>query len=88
MPLFRAGRFLSNYHNADFEGLIEQAQSTMDARKRAELYQRINRIWVEDAAAMPLYQQQDLYGASRRLVWKARGDELIKGYEMGLREAR
>src|SRR5712671_7852059 len=88
VPLFRSGRFLSNYYNADFEGLIEQAQSTMDARKRAELYQRINRIWVEDAAAMPLYQQQDLYGASRRLQWKARGDELIKGYEMTVREAR
>ena len=27
----------------------------MDARKRAEIYHRINRIWVEDAAAMPLY---------------------------------
>ena len=88
VPLFRAGRFLSNYYNADFEGLIEQAQSTMDARKRAEIYQRINRIWVEDAAAMPLYQQQDLYGASRRLQWKARGDELIKGYEMALRATR
>jgi hypothetical protein len=43
---------------------------------------------VEDAAAMPLYQQQDLYGASRRLQWKARGDELIKGYEMALRASR
>jgi peptide/nickel transport system substrate-binding protein len=88
VPLFRSGRFLSNYYNADFEGLIEQAQSTMDARKRAELYQRINRIWVEDAAAMPLYQQQDLYGANRRVQWKARGDELIKGYEMAVRETR
>ena len=88
MPLFRSGRFLSNYYNADFEGLIEHAQSTMDARKRAEIYQRINRIWVEDAAAMPLYQQQDLYGANRRIQWKARGDELIKGYEMTVREAR
>ncbi len=84
-PLFRSGRFLSNYYNADFEGLIEQAQSTMDGKKRAEIHQRINRLWVEDAAAMSLYQQQDLYGASRRLVWKARGDELIKGYEMALR---
>ncbi len=88
VPLFRSGRFLSNYYNADFEGLIEQAQSTMDARKRAELYQRINRIWVEDAAAMPLYQQQDLYGANRRIQWKARGDELIKGYEMAVRDTR
>ena len=37
---------------------------------------------------MPLYQQQDLYGANRRVQWKARGDELIKGYEMAVREAR
>ena len=35
-----------------------------------------------------LYQQQDLYGANRRIQWKARGDELIKGYEMAVREAR
>jgi len=85
VPLFRSGRFLSNYYNADFEGMIEQAQSTMDAKKRYDLYQRINRLWVDDAAAMPLYQQIDLYGATKRVVWKARGDEAIKGYEMGLR---
>jgi len=52
--------------------MIEQAQSTMDAKKRYELYQRINRLWVDDAAAMPLYQQLDLYGATKRMVWKAR----------------
>jgi peptide/nickel transport system substrate-binding protein len=85
VPLFRSGRFLSNYYNADFEGMSEQAQSTMDSKKRYELYQRINRLWVEDAAAMPLYQQIDLYGATRRLVWKARGDERIKGYDMAIR---
>ena len=85
VPLFRSGRFLSNYYNADFEGMSEQAQSTMDAKKRYELYQRINRLWVDDAAAMPLYQQLDLYGATRRMVWKARGDEAIKGYDMGLK---
>jgi len=40
---------------------------------------------VDDAAAMPLYQQIDLYGVTRRLVWKARGDERIKGYDMAIR---
>lgn len=88
VPLFRSGRFLSNYYNADFEGMIEQAQATMDPKKRFELYFKINRLWVEDAAAMPLYQQLDLYGASKRLSWKARGDELIKGYDMGLKDAK
>jgi ABC-type transport system substrate-binding protein len=37
--------------------------------------------------AEPLYQQLDLYGVARRLDWKARGDERIKGYDMALRDA-
>jgi len=86
VPLFRSGRFLSNYYNADFEGMIEQAQATMDPKKRFDLYFKINRLWVEDAAAMPLYQQLDLYGATKRMAWKARGDESIKGYDMGLKD--
>ena len=87
-PLFRSGKILGNYHNADFDGMIDQAQTTMDAKKRLELYHKINRLWIEDAAAMPLYQQLDLYGATKRMVWKARGDEGIKGYDMALKESK
>src|SRR5205807_1840655 len=87
VPLFRGGRFLGNYYSADFEGMIEQAQATMDAKKRVEIYHRINRLWVEDAAAMPLYQQIDLYGATKRVAWKARGDEAIKGYDMAVKDS-
>ncbi len=58
----------------------------MDAKRRRELYTKINRLWVDDAAAMPLYQQLDLYGATKRMVWKARGDELIKGYDMAVKD--
>src|SRR5205823_13653430 len=36
-PLFRSGKILGNYHNADFDGMIDQAQTTMDAKKRLEL---------------------------------------------------
>jgi len=32
-----------------------------------------------------LYQQMDLYGASKRLTWRARSDELIKAYDMSLK---
>jgi peptide/nickel transport system substrate-binding protein len=60
----------------------------MDPKRRLELYRRINRLWVEDAAAMPLYQQLDLYGATRRMTWKARGDERIKGYDMAVKEGQ
>ena len=45
--------------------MADEAQRTMDAKRRFELYQRINRLWLETAAAVPLYQQLDLYGVAR-----------------------
>jgi peptide/nickel transport system substrate-binding protein len=87
-PLLRSGQIQSNYYNPDFDGMIDEAQATMDPGRRRELYRRINRLLVDDAAAMPLYQQIDLYGATKRLVWKARGDERIKGYDMAVRDTR
>jgi len=60
----------------------------MDEKKRLEIYYRINKLWLEDAAAMPLYQQLDLYGASKRLIWKARSDEQIKAFEMSIKDGK
>ena len=88
VPLFRSGKILANYSNTDFDGMVDQAQATMDPKRRAELYHRIIRLWIDDAAAMPLYQQLDLYGATRRTSWKARGDEVIKGFDMAVKDAR
>ncbi len=85
-PLFRTGSNLGNYHNADFDGMVDQAQTMMDEKKRLEIYHRINKLWIEEAAAVPLYQQLDLYGANRRLNWKARSDERIKAYDMSLKQ--
>jgi peptide/nickel transport system substrate-binding protein len=88
VPLFRSGKILSNYYNADFDGMTDEAQTIMDPKRRLELYQKINRLWVDDAAAMPLYQQLDLYGATKRVAWKARGDEAIKAYDMAVKDDR
>jgi peptide/nickel transport system substrate-binding protein len=88
VPLFRSGSLLANYHNADLDGMVDEAQTTMDEKKRRELYGKINKVWIEDAAAVPLYQQLDLYGASKRLSWKARSDELIKAYDMSLKDGK
>jgi peptide/nickel transport system substrate-binding protein len=88
VPLFRSEKILSNYHNSDFDGMIDQAQTMMDSKKRQELYSKINKLWIDDAAAMPLYQQLDLYGATKRMVWKARGDEALKGYDMAVKDTK
>jgi peptide/nickel transport system substrate-binding protein len=84
-PLFRTGSNLGNYHNADFDGMVDQAQTQMDEKQRLALYHRINKLWIDDMPAVPLYQQLDLYGANKRLNWKARSDELIKAYDMSLK---
>jgi peptide/nickel transport system substrate-binding protein len=73
-PLFRTGSNLGNYHNADFDGMVDQAQTQMDEKQRLALYHRINKLWIDDMPAVPLYQQLDLYGANKRLNWKARSD--------------
>jgi len=85
-PLFRTGSNLGNYHNPDFDGMVDQAQTMMDEKKRLEIYHRINKLWIEEMPAVPLYQQMDLYGASRRLNWKARSDERIRAYDMSLKQ--
>ena len=74
--------------NADIDGLVAQAQTEMDEKKRREIYHRINKLWIEDAAAAPLYQQLDLYGVSKRVGWKARSDERIKATEMTLKDGK
>ena len=84
-PLFRTGSNLGNYSNPDFDGMVDQAQSMMDEKQRLALYQKINKLWIDDAAAVPLYQQMDLYGANKRLNWKARSDEAIKAYDMSIK---
>ncbi len=63
---------------------MDEARITMDEGKRLDLYHRLNRIWLEDAVAAPLYQQIDLYGLNKRLVWQARSDELLRAYDMAL----
>jgi peptide/nickel transport system substrate-binding protein len=85
VPLFRSGNIFANWHNEDFNRMVDEAQTIMDEKKRRDEYWRINKLWVDEVPAVPLYQQVDLYGASKRLNWKARSDELLKAYDMSLK---
>jgi peptide/nickel transport system substrate-binding protein len=85
VPLFRSGNTFVNWHNDDFNGMVDEAQTIMDEKKRLAQYHRINKLWIEEMPAIPLYQQIDLYGANKRLTWKARSDELIRAYDMSIK---
>jgi peptide/nickel transport system substrate-binding protein len=88
VPLFRSGNIFANWHNDDFNGMVDEAQATLDEKKRLALYHRINKLWIEEVPAVPLYQQIDLYGVSKRLNWKARSDELIKAFDMSVKDGK
>ncbi len=88
VPLFKSPNVFVNWHNEDFNGMVEEAQSMMDERKRLAQYHRINKLWVEEVPAVPLYQQIDLYGVNKRLAWKARSDELLRAYDMALKDGK
>jgi peptide/nickel transport system substrate-binding protein len=87
-PLFKSPGIFVNWHHEEFNRMFEEAQTIMDEKKRLEQYHRINRLWVEEMPAVPLYQQIDLYGVGKRLAWKARPDERLKAYDMSLKEAK
>ena len=67
VPLFKSPNIFVNWHNEDFNGMVDEAQSQMDEKKRLAQYHRINKLWIEEIPAIPLYQQIDLYGANKRL---------------------
>jgi peptide/nickel transport system substrate-binding protein len=88
VPLFRSPGIFVNWLNEDFNHMIDEAQTIMDEKKRLEQYHRINKLWVEEMPAVPLYQQIDLYGVAKRLNWKARSDEVLQAYNMSLKDGK
>src|SRR5712692_5089337 len=88
VPLFKTPGIFVNWHNEEFNRMADEAQAIMDEKKRLEQYHRINKLWVEEMPAVPLYQQIDLYGVSKRLNWKARSDEVLQAYTMSLKDGK
>ena len=88
VPLFKSPGIFVNWHNEEFNRMVDEAQAIMDDKKRLEQYHRINRLWLDEMPAVPLYQQVDLYGVSKRLNWKARSDEVLQAYTMSLKDGK
>jgi peptide/nickel transport system substrate-binding protein len=84
-PLFKSPGIFVNWHHEQFNQMFEEAQAIMDDKKRLEQYHRINKLWVDEMPAVPLYQQVDLYGVNKRVNWKARSDEVLQAYTMSLK---
>jgi peptide/nickel transport system substrate-binding protein len=65
----------------EMDAAIVKARSTLDTADREKQYQEIGKKLLDEAVAVPLYDQVDSYGASKRLKgFQARADELMYLY--------
>ena len=85
VPLWRSGNPLANYHSPEFDSLVDEAQTSLDAVRRQEIYAKALRLLLDDGALLPLYQQMDLYGVNKRVSLQALSTERIVGAWLGIR---
>src|SRR5471032_236759 len=75
----------SAYNNPQLDKLIEAARYELDTGKRAAIYYSIDELLKDDAPWLYLFQYEDLYATTKRLVWDARSDEFIFCADMKVR---
>ena len=73
--LFTSDARLSTYKNPALDKLIVDARYETDPKARQAIYDKALAIIHEEAPWLFLFQYEDLYASSKRLVWQARGDE-------------
>jgi ABC-type transport system substrate-binding protein len=66
------------YSNPKLDEIIDLEQQTLDAKKREKLLWDAQRIILEDAPAVPLWNSMDIYAHRADLVWSASPDEKVQ----------
>ncbi len=79
---FHSTQRISFYENDRVDELLEQARSTLDESSRKAYYHEAIEIITDEAAVLPLYQPEDIYGMQENLVWSPRPDEMIYVFDM------
>ncbi len=83
---FRRGEPYDYGTTDELSGLIQEARSTLDARKRQELYARAQRIIHEQAFWVPMYGQYAIEAVSSKLNYEASPDEILRVFTATWRE--
>jgi peptide/nickel transport system substrate-binding protein len=85
-PLFSSEGGIATWWSPETDKQLADARYEFDLPRRKAMYQKISSEIGDAAPWIFLFQFEDLYGASRRLVWQPRADETIFGREMSLKE--
>jgi peptide/nickel transport system substrate-binding protein len=77
---FRTGvtKRVLGYSNPKLDEIIDLEQQTFDVKKREKLLWEAQRMILEDAPAVPLWNSMDIYAHRADLVWSAPPDEKVQ----------
>jgi len=84
--VMRCGEPYSHYCNPALDDLIIQGRSTLDQKKRAEIYTRAQRLVYEDAAYLFKWGLRGVWGISNRIEYEAPRDEIDRMFLVTLRK--
>ena len=74
--VFKCGENYSYYCNPALDDLISQGRSTLDAKKRAEIYVKAQKLLFDDAAYLYKWGLRGVWGISNRVEYEAPADEV------------
>src|SRR5699024_2761340 len=78
------GRY-SNFENSDLDKIREEASMTLDEKDAAELWEEFEKKLFEEAPAIFLHVQYEVYGYNDDIDWEPRPDETILSQNASLR---
>jgi peptide/nickel transport system substrate-binding protein len=84
--VMRCGEPYSYYCNPALDDLIVQGRSTLDQKKRAEVYIRAQKLAFEDAAYLFKWGLRGVWGISNRIEYEAPRDEIDRMFLVTLRK--
>ncbi len=74
--VMKCGETYSYYCNKELDDLILQGRSTLDAKKRTEIYAKAQRLLLDDAAYLYKWGLRGVWGISNRVEYEAPRDEI------------
>src|SRR5215831_17719381 len=74
--IFRCGEFYSYYCNKGLDDMIISGRSTLDQKKRAEVYAKAQKLLFDDAAYLYKWGLRGVWGISNRVDYSAPPDEI------------
>jgi peptide/nickel transport system substrate-binding protein len=84
--VMRCGEPYSYYCNQALDDLIIQGRSTLDQKKRAEIYTRAQKLVHEDAAYLFKWGLRGVWGISNRIEYEAPRDEIDRMFVVTARK--